>query len=63
MAPLQTIGSFVAAAQEARHRALVVSAARVRQQREPSRWRGAFPPQLTNNSAASGQVKSSNVAA
>ena len=44
MAPLQTIGSYVAAAQEARHRALVVSAARVRQQREASRWRGAFPP-------------------
>ena len=40
-APLLAVGSYVAAANEARERSLLVAAARVRQQHETSLWRGA----------------------
>ncbi len=56
-APLQTIGSYVAAAQEARERTLLVSAAQVRLQHEASLWRRHATPKRTITAAANGQVR------
>ena len=60
-APLQTIGSYVAAAQEARERALLVSAAQVRLKHEASLWRGIAAPKRSITGAASAQVRCSGI--